>query len=133
MNLKRKLDLSNTNIGTSPVGDIVGLIKRFWALYGDFKVAVCTNTTFTITVPSFVVANRTLDDGLWNIVADCLTVHRRPSHLAVEEIRSFWVYYWVQMYGVPLEDFSFFNARIFGQHLGEVIVVDDPYVRPDGV
>ncbi|KAM1124481.1 hypothetical protein ACFX2B_039401 [Malus domestica] len=85
VNLDRKPDHPIVNFGTcltsflitecpSSWSITVGLIKRFWAPYGYFKVSARTDTTFTITAPSKSTANRVLNDEPWNIAGDCLAI-----------------------------------------------------------
>ncbi|KAM1151451.1 hypothetical protein TB2_033699 [Malus domestica] len=87
VNLDRKPDHPIVNSGTClarfliaeclpPWSTNVGLIKRFWASYGDFKVSARMDTTFIITAPLESAANRVLDDMPWNIAGDHFAIHR---------------------------------------------------------
>ncbi|KAI5334289.1 hypothetical protein L3X38_024422 [Prunus dulcis] len=72
------------------------------------------------------MARKILERGPWSVMRHCFSVRRWPLELAVEEIDTHLVPFWVQVRGIPLNLCTEENAVKIGRKIGDLVEYENP-------
>lgn len=82
---------------------------------------------FTILARDENTVDKIIDEASWFVMGFCFSVQRWPSNMAIEEVLTHLVAYWVQVDGIPLNFMSAENTTKIGGKLGSVVEIEDPW------
>ncbi|BFG31059.1 hypothetical protein CerSpe_173320 [Prunus speciosa] len=135
--LEESLSLSSLDQGPKLVDAVIAekmpnreaiknILRTAWQEYGEAKIIWVKDNLFAITVTDEDMAGKILDNGPWSVMKQCFSVKRWPVELAIEEIDTAMVPYWVQIREVPLNFYSEENIKKMGRKIGEVVQYESP-------
>ncbi|CAL9010678.1 unnamed protein product, partial [Prunus brigantina] len=84
---------------------LVGVLilnQTAWQEFGKAKITGIRENLFAITVQDEDLSGKILELGPWFVMRQCFSVKRWPLALAVEEIDTHLVPFWVQVRRIPL-------------------------------
>ncbi|KAJ1430901.1 Ribonuclease H superfamily [Sesbania bispinosa] len=73
-------------------------------------------------------AMKAVQDGPWFVMGHLLSLQNWIPEAAVHEVSYDKVEFWVQLHGLPLEYMSNSNAVKVARLLGDIVMIEDPYV-----
>ncbi|KAL6286553.1 hypothetical protein ACE6H2_010943 [Prunus campanulata] len=107
-------------------GAIKNILKTAWQEFGEAKITWIRENLFAISVQDEDMARKILERGPWSVMRHCFSVRRWPLELAVEEIDTHLVPFWVQVRGIPLNLCTEDNAVKIGRKIGDLVEYENP-------
>ncbi|KAL6294160.1 hypothetical protein ACE6H2_002302 [Prunus campanulata] len=107
-------------------GAIKNILKTAWQEFGEAKITWIRENLFAISVQDEDMARKILERGPWSVMRHCFSVRRWPLELAVEEIDTHLVPFWVQVRGIPLNLCTKDNAVKIGRKIGDLVEYENP-------
>ncbi|KAL6202666.1 hypothetical protein ACLB2K_026372 [Fragaria x ananassa] len=115
----------------------VDMIKNAWTWFGGIKITArdlwnLVDHLFAITADDENVAKLILENSPWTIKGFSLHFQVWPPTLAIEELPSHQIAFWVQMMGVPPYMSTKSNVRDVVARFGDFIEMEDPLEGEEG-
>jgi hypothetical protein len=102
------------------------ILNLSWKFALPFEVDLLPGDRFLFTVFKEKLVHEIMDKGPYNIKGSLLVVKLWPPELTLEEVDLTTCAFWVQVYGLPLENMMAVNAIKIGKLIGlEVLDVED--------
>lgn len=105
-----------------------GMITKSWGNPRGMYILDLNTNTYLFNFSEPVTPRRIMAEAPWNILGSLLCLHRWTPEFTLHEIDFSYSPFWIQIHGVPLEGISKENARKIASKIGEVEVVEDPFV-----
>ncbi|CAL9020471.1 unnamed protein product [Prunus brigantina] len=136
LHLEESLDFSSINNGFQLVGCIIAskipnlgaiknILRKAWAPFGEVKIAHVKDNIFSIVAPDEATALQIVENSPWSVMRHCFSVQPWPQDMAMEELPSHMVQYWVQAHGLPFNLMNKECARKIGGKIGDVVILED--------
>ncbi|BFG26669.1 hypothetical protein CerSpe_129430 [Prunus speciosa] len=136
LHLEESLDLTSINTGVQLVGCIIAskipnigaiknILRKAWSPFGEVKISHVKDNIFSIVAPDDATAAQIVDSSPWSVMRHCFSVKLWPQDMAMEELPTHMVQYWVQAHGLPFNLMNKECARKIGEKIGDVITLED--------
>lgn len=104
------------------------MIIKSWGSPKGLHIIDLQENTYLFNFSEPATPRRIMEDAPWNILGSLLCLHRWTPDLTLHEVDFSYSPFWIQIHGVPLQWFSTDNARRIASKVGEVEMVEDPFV-----
>lgn len=105
------------------------ILRKAWNLQEGFDVIEVNGNAFMFRFEKEEEYCRILRGRPWSINDCVLNLLERSRYNFVEEFDFSRCPIWIQIHNVPMEAWCLENAITLGEHVGEVMLVEDPFYR----
>ncbi|KAI9124567.1 hypothetical protein K1719_004489 [Acacia pycnantha] len=105
------------------------ILQKAWNLQSGLDVIEVTGNTFMFRFSDVVEYSRILRGRLWSINGCLLNLMERSKYNACEDFEFNRCPVWIQVHNIPVEAMCLENAIMIGGYVGEVVLVEDPYLN----
>ncbi|KAJ1431089.1 Zinc knuckle CX2CX4HX4C [Sesbania bispinosa] len=104
-------------------------ILREWGVQDGVYVSQLGHNTFLFHFSDNQLLHRITTQAPWNVNGRILSVKKWDSNIPLERVSFNLIPFWVQLHGLPLQNFNFDYVAKIGKKLGSILEVENPYVN----
>ncbi|KAJ1387655.1 Zinc knuckle CX2CX4HX4C [Sesbania bispinosa] len=104
------------------------ILAKAWGLLEDLNISDLGPNVFLFNFKEAKQARKAMDEGPWFVMGHLLSLQHWIPKASVFEVNYDWAEFWVQLHNLPLEFMSDTNAVKVAKLLGDIIMIENPFV-----
>ncbi|KAJ1380444.1 Zinc knuckle CX2CX4HX4C [Sesbania bispinosa] len=108
---------------------VTGNTLREWGVQDGVYISQVRHNTFLFHFSCEQLLHRITTQGPWNVMGSLISVKKWDSNILLERVTFNLVPFWIQLHGLPPQNFNFDYVAKIGKKLGSLLQVENPYVN----